>query len=164
MYFPFQLTLFLISVHLSRLILSPRCWTGTFHSSGQCFLQLLIFCYIARSSAYSSVPVYFVRVYSGYMILSPCARLWSPGLWLVFCWSVHHHNQQQWADALAGINSSLISHSTVTHVTFSLKIIFYWYLTYLYYYRRRVCVCVCVCVHNLTNFCPYDPISTPNVP
>ena len=32
----------------------------------------------------------------------------------------------------------------------------------LYYYRRRVCVCVCV--HNLTNFCPYDLISTPNVP
>ena len=29
---------------------------------------------------------------------------------------------------------------------------------YLYYYRRRVCV------HNLTNFCPYDLISTPNVP
>ena len=28
----------------------------------------------------------------------------------------------------------------------------------LYYYRRRVCV------HNLTNFCPYDLISTPNVP
>ncbi len=24
--------------------------------------------------------------------------------------------------------------------------------------------CVCVCVHNLTNFCPYALISTPNVP
>ena len=26
------------------------------------------------------------------------------------------------------------------------------------------CVCVCVCVQNLTNFCPYALISTPNVP
>ena len=31
-------------------------------------------------------------------------------------------------------------------------------VVHLYYYRRRVCV------HNLTNFCPYDLISTPNVP
>ena len=30
--------------------------------------------------------------------------------------------------------------------------------------RACVCVCVCECVQNLTNFCPYALISTPNVP